>query len=72
MFIEKNVVNGIWFETKETINIQNPATKEILGSVPRSGVKEATQAVDAAANALAPWSGTTAYERSKLLKKWHD
>lgn len=72
MFIEKNVVNGIWFETKETINIQNPATKEILGSVPRSGVKEATQAVDAAANALAQWSGTTAYERSKLLKKWHD
>ncbi|OIK12220.1 NAD-dependent succinate-semialdehyde dehydrogenase [Bacillus sp. MUM 13] len=72
MFIEKNVVNGIWFETKETIAIQNPATKEILGVVPKSGAREAEQAVDAAADALVLWSSAHAYERSRLLKQWHD
>jgi succinate-semialdehyde dehydrogenase/glutarate-semialdehyde dehydrogenase len=72
MFIEKNYVDGIWYETKEKMPVKNPATKEILGYVPQSGMKEAVQAVDAASKALLTWSTADAYERSRLLRKWHD
>ncbi|MFC7371938.1 NAD-dependent succinate-semialdehyde dehydrogenase [Fictibacillus iocasae] len=72
MFIHKNLINGVWFDSRETVTVMNPATKEILGTVPASGQKEALQAVDAAAEALPEWAFATAYKRSSFLRKWHD
>jgi succinate-semialdehyde dehydrogenase/glutarate-semialdehyde dehydrogenase len=72
LFIEKNVINGCWFNTEETMAVRNPATKEILGTVPKSGKEEALKAVDAADAAFTSWSTTTAYERSNLLRKWYE
>ncbi|MED3625396.1 NAD-dependent succinate-semialdehyde dehydrogenase [Neobacillus thermocopriae] len=51
--------------------IINPATKEVLGVVPKGGAYEAEQAVDAAHKAFKTWSKKTAEERYQLLMKWH-
>ncbi|KUP04052.1 succinate-semialdehyde dehydrogenase [Bacillus coahuilensis m2-6] len=70
LFIQKNSINGNWFQTKETIAVVNPATEEILGTVPMSGRKEAIQAVDAADAAFVSWSKRSAYERSEIIRNW--
>lgn len=69
----KHYINGEWTETGDgKIEVMNPATGEIVGSVPNGGEKEATAAVEAAAAAFPEWSKTTAYHRAELLMKWHD
>ncbi|WP_442854545.1 NAD-dependent succinate-semialdehyde dehydrogenase [Bacillus sp. SJS] len=64
-------INGEWIYTEETIKVENPATKDIIASVPKGGEKEAKAAVDAAYHALTEWSSLTAYERAEYLEKWH-
>jgi succinate-semialdehyde dehydrogenase / glutarate-semialdehyde dehydrogenase len=70
MFLEKNLVNGEWFTTSDSISVWNPATEEQIGTVPLSGSDEAKRAVDAADEAFQTWSEKTAYERSALLLEW--
>nr|WP_275585069.1 NAD-dependent succinate-semialdehyde dehydrogenase [Peribacillus deserti] len=50
----------------------NPATGEVVGSVPSGGRAEARAAVDAAFEAFKSWSRKTAGERSALLMKWFE
>ncbi|UNL82956.1 NAD-dependent succinate-semialdehyde dehydrogenase [Priestia koreensis] len=64
-------VNGEWITTDEKIEVTNPATNEVIATVPKGGEKEATRAVDAAYEAFKEWSKKTAEERGKLLMKWH-
>ena len=52
--------------------VDNPATGEVIASVPRFGAAEAEKAVSAAHAAFGPWSKKTAKERSALLRKWFD
>lgn len=69
----KHYINGEWTETGDgKIEVMNPATGEVVGSVPNGGEEEATAAIDAAAAAFPEWSKTTAYHRAELLMKWHD
>jgi len=66
-------INGEWTgENLDRTPVLNPATGELISKVPRGGKKEALQAVEAAYNAFEAWSGTTAYERARLLKKYYD
>ncbi|MFC0190130.1 NAD-dependent succinate-semialdehyde dehydrogenase [Fictibacillus aquaticus] len=53
------------------IEVLNPATKEVVATVPNGGSKEAAAAVDRAYAAFKTWSKKTAQERSALLMKWH-
>ncbi|WP_404405145.1 NAD-dependent succinate-semialdehyde dehydrogenase [Jeotgalibacillus malaysiensis] len=59
-------------EELEKIEVTNPATGELVGTVPNAGAKETRQAIEAAQAAFGPWSGLTAYERAAYLMKWHD
>ena len=52
--------------------VENPATGEIIASVPRFGALEAEKAVAAAHAAFGPWAKKTAKERSAILRKWFD
>ncbi len=64
-------INGKWTgEALDKNPVLNPATGEIITKVPKGGRIEALQAVEAAHHAFEEWSGTTAYERAKLLKKY--
>lgn len=64
-------INGEWLTSNERIEITNPSTGELVGTVPNGGGKEAELAVDAAAHALPMWSNKTAHERSGLLMQWN-
>ncbi|NEX79176.1 NAD-dependent succinate-semialdehyde dehydrogenase [Bacillus thermocopriae] len=66
-------LDGKWVgkDYKVFTEIINPATKEVIGVVPKGGAYEAEQAVDAAHKAFKTWSKKTAEERYQLLMKWH-
>jgi succinate-semialdehyde dehydrogenase/glutarate-semialdehyde dehydrogenase len=67
-------INGQWVqaESGESFKVYNPGTGELISAVPYGGEKEAKLAVDAAHEAFQSWSQTTSYERSELIRKWHD
>lgn len=71
MRVENNFINGEWIHTSDTIEVRNPATGNIIATVPKSNTSEAKQAVDAAHHALKDWQQTTAEERGALLLEWH-
>ncbi|UKS66556.1 NAD-dependent succinate-semialdehyde dehydrogenase [Rossellomorea marisflavi] len=56
----------------DTIKVINPATSDVVATVPNGSTKEAKEAVDAASEAFKSWSKHSAYERSELVRKWHD
>ena len=68
----KMFINGVWKDSVsgETSSVNNPATGEILGTVPHGGSEDTKKAIDAANTAFKTWSKTTANERSELLKNW--
>lgn len=54
------------------IEVNNPATGEVFATVPKGNSEEALLAVDAAYAAFKEWSSLSAYERSDLIRNWHD
>ncbi len=53
----------------EAIEVVDPATEEVLESVPRATAGDVGAAVDAAHDAFAAWSRTDAEDRANLLRK---
>lgn len=66
-------INGSWEQANDQkmFDVFNPATGEIIGSVPDGGQKDALLAVEAADKAFASWSRQTAHARSSFLYKAH-
>jgi succinate-semialdehyde dehydrogenase / glutarate-semialdehyde dehydrogenase len=71
---QANLINGEWIaaDSGKTIDVINPATSLVIGTVPNSGKAETKRAIDAAAEAFKTWRKTSALERSKLMRKLHD
>ena len=74
LFRQQAFVGGRWCDAESgaTIEVNNPATGEILGTVPRMGANETWRAIEAAKDAFADWSRRPAKERSNLLRGWYD
>ena len=73
LFREACYVDGQWIHgSQATISVDNPATGEIIGKVPSLGAAEARQAIEAACQALKPWSAKTAKERAAILRRWFE
>ena len=74
LFREKCFVNGKWSDSKNgnTLEVNNPATFEIIGKVPNFSAEETKSAINDADEAFQSWKNTTAKERSIILKKWSD
>ena len=66
-------IGGRWIPAidGETLAVRNPATGEVLGTVPKCGSKETSAAIDAAVTAMNAWKALTALERSKHLHALH-
>ena len=62
-------INGEWLKLKNTFEVSNPATGEVLDKVSDGNQDHAAQAIDAAHNAFATWSTTTAYARAEVLHR---
>ena len=67
-------VNGAWADADggQTINVSNPATGELIGTVPLMGAAETRRAIEAANAAWPAWRKKTAKERAAVLRRWHD
>ena len=70
----KLYINGDWIESnsKEFIDVENPATKEIISKVPRSNEIDVKKAIEAAHNAFETWQFTTIEDRTTLVNKLYD
>ena len=62
-------IDGTWVEPngEGTIDVVNPATEEVVGSVPVGNESDANAAVGAARNAFSSWSTTPPEERVNYL-----
>ncbi|MGA7827402.1 MAG: aldehyde dehydrogenase family protein [Geobacteraceae bacterium] len=68
---DKLYINGQWVAAvgSDVFEVVNPATEEIVGSIPAAGPAEADAAVQAARHAFAAWSITSPAERAVWLEK---
>ncbi len=67
-------LDGRWLpaEGGQTIDVTNPATGEVLGTIPRMGTRETRQAIEAANRAFPAWRARTAKERAVTLRRWFE
>jgi len=74
LFHEACYIDGAWVSSpgNAAISVDNPATGELLGSVPKLGAAEARAAVNAAHAAFPAWSRKTGKERAAVLRRWFD
>jgi succinate-semialdehyde dehydrogenase/glutarate-semialdehyde dehydrogenase len=73
LFRQACYIDGAWVDTTHgSIDVDNPATGEVVGTVPRLGRAEARQAIDAAARAVPEWRKKTAKERATVMRRWFD
>ncbi|CAM9653494.1 unnamed protein product [Discosporangium mesarthrocarpum] len=72
LFLDKALIGGHWTEalSKETFPVVDPATGNVLTSVPAMDKEDATRAVEAAVGAFHGWKHTTLKERASVLRRW--
>ena len=71
---EGNFINGAWVgaDSGETIDVTNPATGEVIGTIAKSGDAETKRAIDAAEAAFPDFAAMDLMSRVGLLWKLHD
>ena len=74
LFRQACYIDGGWVEpaSRGALDVDNPATGETLGVVPKLGRDETRRAIDAAARAFPDWRRRTAKERAASLRRWFD
>ncbi|SPO55695.1 succinate-semialdehyde dehydrogenase [Pseudomonas sp. JV551A1] len=74
LFRQQAFINGEWLDAdnNQTIKVTNPATGEVIGTVPKMGTAETRRAIEAADKALPAWRALTAKERAGKLRRWFE
>lgn len=74
LFRQSCYIDGKWIEplSSAVIDVDNPATGEIIGHVPKLGIPQVREAIDAATRAFPAWRKKTAKERTVVLRRWFD
>jgi len=67
-------LNGHWqnADSGETIAVTNPATGQVIGTIPKMGTQETRRAIEAANGAFPAWRAMTAKERAIILRRWFE
>ena len=65
---------GEWRDARSgrTMDVANPATGEVLATVPELGAEEAHEAIAFASERMKDWQKCSAPERSRILRRWFD
>ncbi len=73
LFRQQCLIAGKWCDADDgtTQDVYNPATGELLGTVPNMGAAETRRAIEAAKAAMPAWAAKTGKERSVILRRWH-
>ena len=71
LFRQQCFIDGNWVDADsgKTVAVTNPATGEVLGSIPNMGTAETRRAIEAANAAWPAWRKKTAKERAVILRK---
>jgi succinate-semialdehyde dehydrogenase/glutarate-semialdehyde dehydrogenase len=72
LFRQQCYINGQWVDADsgKSIDVTNPATGDVIGTIPQMGAAETRRAIETANGAWGPWRKKTAKERSNILRKW--
>ena len=64
-------INGSWGPASDgqRIDVQDPATSEVIATVASASVQDALAAVQAAADAFRPWAAKPPRQRAEILRK---
>jgi succinate-semialdehyde dehydrogenase/glutarate-semialdehyde dehydrogenase len=71
---DRALIGGLWVSagTGEELDVRNPATDELLASVPRGGAIEAAAAIEVASAALPAWRALPGIARSRYLRRLYE
>jgi succinate-semialdehyde dehydrogenase / glutarate-semialdehyde dehydrogenase len=74
LFRQQCYIGGEWTnaDNGKTLNVTDPATGEVLGTVPNMGAAETRRAIEAANAAWPAWRAKTGKERAAILRKWYE
>ncbi len=74
LFRQQCYIGGEWVDADsgQTIEVNNPATGEILGTIPKMGSSETRRAIEAAEAAFPAWAAKTAKERAAIIRRWYE
>ena len=70
----RQLIAGDWVESSDgrTLDVENPATKQVIASVPRSTADDVDRAVQAARDAFPAWKAVSVADRSRLFHQIAD
>ena len=68
------LIGGVWCDADDgrTIEVTDPGTGAVIGTVPLMGAAETARAIAAAEAALPAWRARTAADRARLLRRLFD
>ena len=68
---EAMLIDGTWRPASDggTVEIENPANRTIIATVPKATHSDLQEALDAAERVRVSWSDTSAWERSTILRR---
>ncbi|EIT68973.1 MULTISPECIES: NAD-dependent succinate-semialdehyde dehydrogenase [Hydrocarboniphaga] len=69
---EASLIAGQWVTADRWIDVDDPATGERIGRVPRCTGEQTAQAIAAAEQAMGPWAKRPAKERAGILRRYFD
>jgi len=74
LFKQQGYVNGQWVgaDNGGTVEVEDPATGQKIGTIPDMGEAETRRAIEAANAAWKGWREKTGKERGQILRKWFD
>jgi succinate-semialdehyde dehydrogenase/glutarate-semialdehyde dehydrogenase len=74
LFREHGLIDGEWRSAAagRKIEVVDPATQQMLGTVPNMDGRDTQAAIEAAEHAFPSWRKKTHAERAALLEAWHD
>ncbi|WP_137155921.1 NAD-dependent succinate-semialdehyde dehydrogenase [Rhizobium sp. FKL33] len=75
LLVDKALVSGVWVDKSDsgkTFDVTNPATGEVIATLPDMSRAETARAIDAAYKAQKAWAAKTGKERAGVLRKLYD
>ncbi|HKR87707.1 MAG TPA: NAD-dependent succinate-semialdehyde dehydrogenase [Phenylobacterium sp.] len=69
---EACLIDGAWVAGDRWIDVDDPATGQVIGRVPDLGAAETRRAVAAAQAAMSAWAARPAKERARVLRRFAD
>jgi len=72
LFRQECYINGHWVGSDQRIEVTNPATGVVIGSIPSLGQKETAEAIKGAEIAQKEWAKIPAKQRGQIMRRWFD